>query len=286
MVASVASSRAAGSAVADDARRGTTCATCRRAAARRRAAISSGSDASSSRLCSSVLPKPMPGSAISASARDAGGARRVEPARRGTSPTSRDDVVVVRVALHRARARPACASRRSRRRPRRRRRACRGRRAGGDVVDDRRAGLERGARRRPPSGVDADGHRAVGGERLDDGEHPAQLLVGSSTGSAPGRVDSPPTSSSVGTRRDQLAAVRDGRVGIEEAAAVGEGVGGDVHDTHDRPRGQIDHRERPGHGPEVSPRTTERSLGLGRRERLPGAPMQRHRLGPGRRHCP
>ena len=52
------------------------------------------------------------------------------------------------------------------------------------------------------------------------------------TGSAPGRVDSPPTSRMSAPLGGQLAAVRDRSLGVEEAAAVGERVGRHVDDPH------------------------------------------------------
>ena len=134
-------------------------------AARRRAPTSSASRASSARLCSAVLPKPMPGSAQQRAARDA---------RPRARPRVAVDEEVADLARRRRRsaglpascaARPACASRRARRRPRRRHRACRGRCAAGDVVDD--ASRRRRARpRRPrPSWCRCSPARRLGGER-------------------------------------------------------------------------------------------------------------------------
>ena len=56
------------------------------------------------------------------------------------------------------------------------------------------------------------------------------------TRSAPGRVDSPPTSSSCAPSRAQPQSVRDRGVGVEVAAAVAERVGGHVDDPHDERR--------------------------------------------------
>ena len=53
-----------------------------------------------------------------------------------------------------------------------------------------------------------------------------------STASAPGRVDSPPTSRIVGALGGELAAVGDRGLGVEEQAPVRERVGGDVDDPH------------------------------------------------------
>ena len=66
---------------------------------------------------------------------------------------------------------------------------------GGDVVHDGRAGGERSLGDRGLAGVDADRHGRLGREPHDHGQHPVALLGGSRTGVAPGRVDSPPTSS-------------------------------------------------------------------------------------------
>ena len=62
-----------------------------------------------------------------------------------------------------------------------------------DVVDQRRAGVQRRPGHRRPHGVDAD-DPALGGERPHDRDHPGELLVLGTRG-APGRVVSPPTSS-------------------------------------------------------------------------------------------
>ena len=109
-----------------------------------------------------------------------------------------DDVVVARIALHRPRRAEHVhqAQLRSvlpdelgdlRRRPQRR-----------DVVDHRRTRLERGRRRPSPwrcrSRSGPPRPRYPGNQPLDHRQHPAQLLARRSTGSAPGRVDSPPIS--------------------------------------------------------------------------------------------
>ena len=51
---------------------------------------------------------------------------------------------------------------------------------------------------------------------------------------APGRVDSPPTSTMVGAVGGQRQPVFDGAVAVEEQPSVGEGVVGDVDDPHHR----------------------------------------------------
>ncbi|CAM5545156.1 hypothetical protein SVIOM74S_07138 [Streptomyces violarus] len=104
--------------------------------------------------------------------------------------------------------------------------------AAADVVD------EGGTRREGPlgdggaHGVDRDGD-AFGGQAAHDGDDTAEFL-----GLVhPGRAGAGRLAADVDQVRalaDQVEAVFDGGRGVEEAAAVGEGVGGDVHDSHDR----------------------------------------------------
>ena len=54
----------------------------------------------------------------------------------------------------------------------------------------------------------------------------------SATGSAPGRVDSPPTSTSAAPSRDHPLGLSNGRINGEELAAIGERVGSHVEDPH------------------------------------------------------
>ena len=71
-----------------------------------------------------------------------------------------------------------------------------------------------------------------------DRQDPAQLLVGvDRLGAGPGRLAADVEDRRAG--RGQREAVRDRGVGVEVAAAVGEGVGRDVDDPHQRPPGQI-----------------------------------------------
>ena len=86
------------------------------------------------------------------------------------------------------------------------------------------------------------GTRGPGRERLDHREHPAQLLVESGPGPSPGRLDSPPMSSRSAPASISATAVVDGRLGVGEAAAVGEAVGRRVDDPH-----HLRHRVVPGH---------------------------------------
>ena len=116
---------------------------------------------------------------------------------------------------HPAHARPG----RGRHRPQRRR----------HVVDQGRPRRHRLLGHRRPPGVDRDPH--VGGQGLDHGQHPPQLLVlrhrlGPGPGALPAHVDH------VGALGDHGQAVGDGCVGIEPASAVGERVGSHVEDSH------------------------------------------------------
>ena len=172
-----------------------------------------------------VLPKPMPG--IDPDLVDAGGHGPRRPGRRGSRAPRRprrrsagSTCMVRGVALH-VHRHPADAG------------------VGGDlaqrgrhVVDERGAGGDGRVGRRRRGGCRSRPARAA----------PAASTTGStrrcssagSTGAAPGRVDSPPTSIDSRPLRPPGQAMGDGGVGVEEAAAVGEGVGGHVDDTHDR----------------------------------------------------
>ena len=104
--------------------------------------------------------------------------------------------------------------------------------AAADVVDEGRAGGEGLLGDGGAHGVDGDGD-ALGGQAADDGDDPAQFLVlvdpgGAGAGGLAADVDE------VGALGDEVEAVLDGGRGVEPAAAVGEGVGGDVDDSHDR----------------------------------------------------
>ena len=103
-----------------------------------------------------------------------------------------------------------------------------------DVVDDLGAGLDRGravAARivstltRMPRAASS---RMTGTTRRSSSS--------GSTRAAPGRVDSPPTSSDVGAVGDEVEPVRDRGLGVEPPAAVAERVGRDVDDAHDERR--------------------------------------------------
>lgn len=81
-------------------------------------------------------------------------------------------------------------------------------------------------------GVDGDGD-AFGGEAAHHGDDAFEFLgLVHAGGARAGRLAA--DVHQVGALGDQVEAALDGRRGVEEAAAVGEGVRGDVHDSHDR----------------------------------------------------
>ena len=233
VVASVASSRSAATGVAGEPAEERSCARHRPRRGTPTAATRSASRASNSRLCATVLPKPMPGIGEQRVGADAGRARGVEPRDQELDDLA-GDVVVVRRVLHRAGLTLHVHQHErgvGRRRP-------------------RRAGRDR---RRPavtsltivaPARSAAAATTALLVSMLT-GTAPSAASASTTgstrrssssgaTGSAPGRVDSPPTSRRSAPAATSSPAVRDRPVGIEEATTVGEGVGGHVHDTHDR----------------------------------------------------
>ena len=156
---------------------------------------------------------------------------------------------------------------------------------GGDVVDDRRAGLERRGGDGAPCVVSMlTGTPAVGRERA---RRPGSTRRSSSSaatgvGARAGRLAA--DVEHVGARGDQREAVRDGGVGVEEAAAVGERVGGDVDDAHHRAPG--DRHARPVEHRRAAYRRSGREARGPRRhgsEAVPGVGDEAHRLGPGGR---
>ena len=80
--------------------------------------------------------------------------------------------------------------------------------------------------------VDRDRDRELGRERLDDRDAPGAALRSSETGSAPGRLDSPPRSSRSAPSATSRRRERDRVVGLGEPAAVGEAVRRQVDDPH------------------------------------------------------
>ena len=115
-----------------------------------------------------------------------------------------------------------------------------GARSAPDVVDDVGAQVERGAHHLGLVGVDRDRHA----ERRPPRAAPAArapALRRSGTGSAPGRLDSPPMSRMSAPSREQLLAVRDRAAPASSvAAAVGERIGRDVDDAHHARLRQVD----------------------------------------------
>ena len=131
--------------------------------------------------------------------------------------------------------RPACASRPSRRRARPRRRQ-----RGRYVVDERGARVDRGRRDLGLAGVDE--NRAPTGPAPRRPAGPGRSSSATGTGSAPGRVDSPPTSTRSAPSASSGEAMGDRGVVVEVAAAVAERVRGHVHHPHHQ---RPDPRERP-----------------------------------------
>ena len=193
--------------------------------------VSSSSRASSSRLCSSVLPKPIPGSSWIRSSAHAGVDREAHPLLEERLDVGHH-VVVARIVLHRPRlaehvhqaaVEPAV-----------------GDEAGHVGVVAERADVVDVAWRRRATAASATASfivsietRVASAQPLDDRDRPARSSSSTGTGSAPGRVDSPPTSMIVGALGDQPPAVRDGLGGVVELPAVREGVGRDVDHAHD-----------------------------------------------------
>ncbi len=142
--------------------------------------------ATRARLCSSVFPKPMPGSTHTSSTPAAD--RRLRPVAKEARDLAHDVVVArgrpasSRIALHvhghEADARPGGRGDLGER--------------GRHVVEQRGPGGQRRLGHLGVSGVDAHPHPA--GEGLDDRDDAAHLLGRGRPASAPGRVDSPPTS--------------------------------------------------------------------------------------------
>ena len=198
----------------------------------RPSATSSSSRRSSSRLCSTVLPKPIPGSSRIRSSRDPGPHRE-----RHALLEERLDVVhhvvVAGVVLHRARVAQHVHQ------------AAVGAGAGhdaghlgvaaqgGHVVDERRAGVER-PRRDAALDVSieiwAPAPRSISPSITGITRRSSSA---SGTGSAPGPGRLAAHVEDRRALRLELEAVRDRRLGGQVAAAVGERVGRDVDHAHD-----------------------------------------------------
>ena len=103
----------------------------------------------------------------------------------------------------------------------------------GDVVDDRRAGVQRRGSDRRLRRVRRDRSTGPGGARKRR-DHRAYAFVlnlgGDGLGTRPCRLAS--DVQYVGARRGKLAAVFDGSGGVQIQTAIGEGVRGDVEDAH------------------------------------------------------
>lgn len=104
--------------------------------------------------------------------------------------------------------------------------------AAADVVDEDGARRERALGHGGPHGVHGD-RDALGGEAADNRYDAFQLLRLVDAGGA-GAGGLAPHVDQVRTLRDQVEAVLDGGGRVEEPAAVREGIGGHVHDAHDR----------------------------------------------------
>ena len=101
----------------------------------------------------------------------------------------------------------------------------------GDVVDDLGAGVDGRAGDGGLAGVDRNRNSHLRRELLDHRQHAPQLFVGSDRLGIGPRAFAADVEQ-VGAVGDQLQGVRDGRVAIEELAAVGKAVRRDVDDAH------------------------------------------------------
>ena len=104
--------------------------------------------------------------------------------------------------------------------------------AAADVVDQGGSGRERLLGDGGAHGVDGDGDalRREAPDHRDDAPELLGLVDAGGAGAGGLAADV----HQVRALCDQVQAVLDGRGGVEPASAVGEGVGGDVHDPHDR----------------------------------------------------
>ncbi|AKG43678.1 hypothetical protein SXIM_22940 [Streptomyces xiamenensis] len=101
-----------------------------------------------------------------------------------------------------------------------------------DVVDDPGPGGDRLLGDRGAHGVDAHDH-PLGGQFAHHGQHPAQFLGLVHPGGA-GAGGLAPDIDEIGSGGHQIESVLDGRLRVEPAPAVGEGIGRHVDDPHDR----------------------------------------------------
>jgi hypothetical protein len=165
-----------------------------------------------------------------------------------------DDVAVARIALHRARLAEHVHEAHVAARAGDRAGHCRVAAERRDVVDDRRAGLQRRRGHSGLGGVDREPRRAAG-EPLEDRHDAPQLLgladrLGAGAGGLAADVEN------VGSLGRQPPAVGDGGLRIRPRAAIGERVGRDVHDAHDDRVANVGLHCR-GHGSQASGRPRE-----------------------------
>ena len=160
-------------------------------------------------------------------------------ARARKAPISPTTIVVVGLALHRPRraahvhqadAAAGCAATTS---------SAPGRAQRADVVDDVGAEIQRGAHHLGLGGVDRD-RRDRGGPPRAAPAAPAPARSRRSTGSAPGRLDSPPRSSMSAPSASSRSQCASARAGVRRRVAVGERVGREVDDAHHPRRGEVD----------------------------------------------
>ena len=193
-------------------------------------ATSSGSRASSGQLLLPAFAKPSPGSSTTCSSRTP--AARSAATRAGElAPHVGHHVVVVVEVVHHVGV-PAPVHRDvDRARPRHDVDHLVVGQPARHVVDDRGPTLDGRPRDHRAGRVDAHG-RTAGHQLLDHRQHPRQLVVDRHPpGAGPGRLTA--DVQQVRPLVEQLQAVRDRRAGREPAAAVREGVRGDVDDAHD-----------------------------------------------------
>ena len=201
----------------------------------RPSATISSSRRSSSRLCSSVLPKPIPGSSQTRSSASPAPTANAEPLLEEGRDV-RDDVVVARVVLHRARLAQHVHQAHSAPDSGHERRHARVAAERGDVVDERRARAASAARATGAFEVSIESGTRPARRAPRSRASPVELLLGA-TGSAPGRVDSPPMSMRSAPSR-QRSACATAACGLEELPAVGERVRRHVEDAHHRRAGK------------------------------------------------
>ena len=106
----------------------------------------------------------------------------------------------------------------------------------GDVVDDVGSGGEGGAGDGGFHGVDGEEGAGLGADGADDGDDAADFFFGGD-GFGAGAGGFATEVEDFGAFGEEVEGVFDGAAGIEEAAAVGEGVGGDIDDAHDEGAG-------------------------------------------------